>query len=156
MEPQQIGTLACACISLLLLLIALCSNNWLENSFSHTGLWKSCVNVGMVYKCVAHGMNVKDYYHATRTFMFLGMFAGAVSCIGLSGPIFGLQLGSLSKAKTAAIASLLAALFVMIAMAVFTGETGGKASYGWSFCVAWATFPLFLITGGLAFCLNAA
>ncbi|XP_033015102.1 protein NKG7-like isoform X2 [Lacerta agilis] len=144
MQPLQIATVACACISLLLLLIALCSNNWVANSMSHSGLWKSCVNIGLIYTCVAHGMNVKDYYHATRTFMFFAMFAGAVSCIGLCAPIFGLQLGSISKAKTAAIASFVA------------GETGGKASYGWSFGVGWATFPLFLITGGLAFHMNAA
>ncbi|XP_077788735.1 lens fiber membrane intrinsic protein-like [Podarcis muralis] len=156
MQPLQIGTAVCAFISLLFLLIALCSNNWLANALSHAGLWKSCVNIGLVYTCVSHGMNVKDYYHATRAFMFFGMFAGAVSCIGLCGPIFGLQLGTISKAKTAAIASFVAALCVMIAMAVYTGETGGKASYGFSFGLGWTAFPLFRITGGLAFQMNAA
>nr|XP_034973819.1 protein NKG7-like [Zootoca vivipara] len=105
-------------------------------------------------------MDVPDYYHATRAFMFFGMIAGAVSCLGLCGKCFDFQFGSLSKAKTAAIASLVAAGCVLIAMATYTGRTAplnsSELSYGWSFGLGWASFPLFLITGGLAFALDTA
>ncbi|XP_033015099.1 peripheral myelin protein 22-like [Lacerta agilis] len=156
MQALQIGAVVCAFISLLLLLIALGSDYWLANALNNTGLWKYCVNVGPIYSCSSYGMNVEDFLQATRAFMFLGMIAGAVSCIGLCGTFIGLQLGSISKAKASAIASFVAALCVLIAMATFTGSLGTEASYGWSFGLGWASFPLFLITGGLAFRLNAA
>ncbi|XP_033014624.1 peripheral myelin protein 22-like [Lacerta agilis] len=168
MQALQIGTVACASISLLLLLIALGSDYWVGNALSNTGLWKLCLYDGSFSTCHSYGMNVeaqngcyghltpfflslpsflKDFLHATRAFMFLGMIAGAVSCIGLCGTFIGLQLGSISKAKASAIASFVAALCVLIAMATFTGRLGTEVSYGWSFGLGWASFPLFLITG---------
>ncbi|XP_077788267.1 lens fiber membrane intrinsic protein-like [Podarcis muralis] len=156
MQALQIGAVVCAFISLLLLLIALGSDYWLENEVSYAGLWRSCVNIGFGETCVSFGMDVRDYVHATRAFMFFGMIAGAVSCIGLCGTFFSVQFGSISKAKTAAIASVVAAGCVLIAMATFTGCAGTQLSYGWSFGLGWASFPLFLITGGLAFRVNPA
>ncbi|XP_034973619.1 protein NKG7-like [Zootoca vivipara] len=153
MNVLQISAVACAFISLLFLLIALGSDYWLQSSVHNTGLWVGCYSKE---GCGSFGMDVPDYYHATRAFMFFGMIAGAVSCLGLCGKCFDFQFGSLSKAKTAAIASLVAALCVMIAMATFTGQTGSNASYGWSFGLGWASFPLFLVTGVLAFLLDGS
>ncbi|KAJ7304058.1 hypothetical protein JRQ81_011580, partial [Phrynocephalus forsythii] len=86
--------------------------------------------------------------HAVRAFMFLGMIAGAVSFFGLCASFFKSEVASMSLTKTSANASILAALFAMIAMAVFTGVSAGSTnSYGWSFGLGWASFPLFLITG---------
>ncbi|XP_053254197.1 protein NKG7-like [Podarcis raffonei] len=103
---------------------------------------------------------LQDFIHATRAFMFFGMIAGAVSCIILCGTFFDFQCGFLSQARTSAIASLAAAGCVLIAMATFTGREGTvfgpEVSYGWSFGLGWASFPLFLITGGLAFPLDTA
>nr|XP_034975691.1 protein NKG7-like [Zootoca vivipara] len=100
------------------------------------------------------------YLDVPRTFMIFGMIAGAVSCIVLCGTFFDFQFGFLSQAKTSAIASLVAAGCVLIAMATFTGLTapnnGFAWSYGWSFGLGWASFPLFLITGGLSFPLDTA
>ncbi|XP_034975997.1 protein NKG7-like [Zootoca vivipara] len=156
MQALQIGAVVCAFISLLLLLIALGSDYWVANALSNTGLWKGCFYYGAIYTCRSLGMNVRDFIHATRAFMFFGLVAGAVSCIGLCSTFFGLQCGSISKAKASAIASIVAAGCVLIAMATFTGCMGTEISYGWSFGLGWASFPLFLITGGLAFRLNAA
>ncbi|CAI5781223.1 protein NKG7-like [Podarcis lilfordi] len=100
------------------------------------------------------GTDQAAYIDATRTFMFFAVIAGVISCICLCGNFFSFQLRSISKTKSSAIASLVAALCVMIGMAIFTGQTGGIAPYGWSFGLGWATFPLFLITGGLAFALD--
>ncbi|CAI5781226.1 protein NKG7-like [Podarcis lilfordi] len=156
MQALQIGAVVCAFISLLLLLIALGSDYWLENEVSNTGLWRSCFHIGLVDTCGSYGMDVTDFVHATRAFMFFGMIAGAISCIGLCGTFFSVQFGSISKAKTAAIASIVAAGCVLIAMATFTGRAGTQHNYGWSFGLSWASFPLFLITGGLAFRVNPA
>ncbi|XP_053254192.1 protein NKG7-like [Podarcis raffonei] len=156
MQALQISAVVCAFISLLLLLIALGSDYWLANASGNIGLWKACAKVLATYTCGSLGMDVKDFVHVTRAFMFFGMIAGAISCIGLCGTFCSVQFGSISKAKTAAIASIVAALCVMIAMAVYTGETRGNAYYGWSFGLGWVSFPFFLVTGGLAFRLNAA
>nr|XP_028598367.1 protein NKG7-like [Podarcis muralis] len=153
MNVLQFSTVACAFISLLFLLIALGSDYWLQNSVFNNGLWVGCNSKD---GCHSFGMDVPDYYHATRAFMFFGMIAGAVSCLTLIGKFFDFQCGSLSKTKTAAVASFVAALCVMIAMATFTGQTEGKGSYGWSFGLGWASFPLFLMTGALAFLLDGS
>ncbi|CAI5781224.1 protein NKG7-like [Podarcis lilfordi] len=105
MNVLQFSTVACAFISLLFLLIALGSDYWLQNSVSNNGLWVDCNSKD---GCRSFGMDVPDYYHATRAFMFFGMIAGAVSCLTLIGKFFDFQFGSLSKTKTAAVASLVA------------------------------------------------
>ncbi|XP_033014625.1 protein NKG7-like [Lacerta agilis] len=153
MNVLQISAVACAFISLLFLLIALGSDYWLQSNVSNSGLWVVCYSEN---GCRSFGMNVADYYHATRAFMFFGMIAGAVSCLGLCGNFFDVQFGFLSKTKTAAIASLVAALCVMIAMATFTGQKVSNDPYGWSFGLGWASFPLFLVTGALAFLLDGS
>uniref|UniRef100_A0ABM5ERQ4 Uncharacterized protein isoform X3 n=1 Tax=Pogona vitticeps TaxID=103695 RepID=A0ABM5ERQ4_9SAUR len=86
--------------------------------------------------------------HAVRAFMLLGLIAGAVSFFGLCTSFFKSKVSSMSLIKTSANASILAALCVMIAMAIFTGASSAPGFvYGWSFIFGWASFPLFLITG---------
>ncbi|CAI5781222.1 protein NKG7-like [Podarcis lilfordi] len=162
MHILQISTVVCAFISLLLLLIALGSDYWLQSDNANSGLWVACGPVFSIYTCYSPSINaVQGFYHATRAFMFFGMIAGAISCIGLCCNFFSFQLGFISKTKNSAKASLVAAGCVLIAMAIFTGRTAAAISsstwyYGWSFGLGWATFPLFLITGGLAFALDRA
>ncbi|XP_077788266.1 lens fiber membrane intrinsic protein-like [Podarcis muralis] len=161
MRILQICAVICAFISLLLLLIALGSDYWMVGSNANYGLWKVCSHFGSSYSCISYPMGSEpDFIHATRAFMFLGMIAGVVSCIILCGTFFDFQFGFLSRARTSAIASLVAAGCVLIAMATFTGcegtVFGPELSYGWSFGLGWASFPLFLITGGLAFPLDTA
>nr|XP_028596279.1 peripheral myelin protein 22-like [Podarcis muralis] len=137
MQALQIGAMICSFISLLLFLIALGSDHWVADSNRTIGLWKFCVY---------YGVNAGYFVHCTRVFMLLGMTAGAISCLGLCGKYFDFQFGFISRAKTSAIASILAAVCVLIAMASYTGHVGSLASYGWSFGLGWASFPLFLIT----------
>ncbi|XP_061453716.1 epithelial membrane protein 2-like [Rhineura floridana] len=144
MHVLQISATVCSFISLLLLLIALGSDYWININDVHTGLWRVCSQMG----CVQIGMNLPDFFHTTRAFMLIGMIAGAVSFFALCATFFHFQLGSISQAKIAAVASLLAGLCVMIAMATFTGFSGADITYyGWSFGLGWASFPLYLITG---------
>ncbi|KAH0631403.1 hypothetical protein JD844_005711, partial [Phrynosoma platyrhinos] len=84
-----------------------------------------------------------DRLNAVRAFMLIGMIAGAVSFFGLCVTFCKSQLGSISLAMISAIASFAAGICAMIAMAIFTADT---SSYGWSFGLGWASFPLFLIT----------
>ncbi|XP_053254189.1 peripheral myelin protein 22-like [Podarcis raffonei] len=155
MQALQIGAMICSFISLLLFLIALGSDHWVADSNRTIGLWKFCVYYGVNSGCRSLGTDVNNFVHSTRVFMLLGMTAGAISCLGLCGKYFDFQFGFISRAKTSAIASILAAVCVLIAMASYTEHVGSLASYGWSFGLGWASFPLFLITGGLAFRLNA-
>ncbi|XP_053254196.1 epithelial membrane protein 2-like [Podarcis raffonei] len=155
MHILQISAVICAFISLVLLLIALGSDYWIQSAKENSGLWAHCSTKILFNICLPFFIKeVPGFYHATRTFLFFGVIAGAISCIGLCGNFFSFQLRSISKTKSSAIASLVAALCVMIGMAIFTGQTGGIAPYGWAFGLGWATFPLFLITGGLAFALD--
>nr|XP_034975435.1 peripheral myelin protein 22-like isoform X2 [Zootoca vivipara]XP_034975436.1 peripheral myelin protein 22-like isoform X2 [Zootoca vivipara] len=154
MQALQISAVVCSFISLLLFLIALGSNHWVADSNRTIGLWRFCVYYGVNSGCWSLGTDVNNYVHTTRVFMLLGMTAGATSCLGICGKYFDFQFGAISRAKTSAIASIVAAVCVLIAMSSYTGHVGSLASYGWSFGLGWASFPLFLITGGLALRLN--
>nr|XP_020663115.1 peripheral myelin protein 22-like isoform X1 [Pogona vitticeps] len=144
MNVLQICSVICSFVSLLLFLISLCSNYWVVNSTVHAGLWRYCV----LNACSLFGMKLGAAGHAVRAFMLLGMIAGAVSFFGLCSSFFKSKVSSMSLIKTSANASILAALCVMIAMAIFTGASSAPGFvYGWSFIFGWASFPLFLITG---------
>ncbi|XP_063168384.1 protein NKG7-like [Candoia aspera] len=105
-----------------------------------------------------------DYsaFHAIRAFMILGMIAGAVSLGGLGTMLSQSNLGNISMGLISSIASFTAGLCVMIAMAIFSGQTDSflkpfnlsTIPYGWSFGLGWTSFPLYLITGGLAYKLH--
>ncbi|KAG6921653.1 natural killer cell group 7 sequence, partial [Chelydra serpentina] len=134
-------------LSLLLLLIALGSDYWVVGDSSvHIGLWKSCVN-----KLCAQFSSAPDYYDATRAFLFLAMIAGFLSSFALIASFFRSHLGPVSLTLVSAVGSFSAGLCAMIALAVYTGEVNKIANitFGWSFGLGWASFPLFLITGAV-------
>nr|XP_020663119.1 protein NKG7-like [Pogona vitticeps]XP_020663120.1 protein NKG7-like [Pogona vitticeps] len=148
MNVLQMCSAICSFVSLLLLLISLGSDYWVVNGTVHAGLWNFCVSS----VCSPFGMDVAAGDHATRAFMLLGMIAGAVSFFGICASFFKSQVGSMSLIKTSADVSIVAAICAMIAMSVFTGlSSGSRGFYGWSFGLGWASFPLFLITGVLAY-----
>ncbi|KAH1180039.1 protein NKG7-like [Mauremys mutica] len=139
-------------LSLLLLLIALGSDYWLaDNSGSHSGLWKSCSSS----LCLQYS-SVLGYVDATRAFLFLAVIAGFLSFFALIPSFFRSHLGPVSLSLVSAVGSFSAGLCAMIALAVFTGELAGavnvppgQVTFGWSFGLGWASFPLFLITGAV-------
>ncbi|XP_060641856.1 lens fiber membrane intrinsic protein-like [Anolis sagrei] len=143
MHILQICATVCCFISLLLLLIALGTDYWVEDSSKHEGLWKNCT-LSNCYDI----QDPTDKLNASRAFMILGMISGAVSLLSLFATCFQTHFYSFSLAKLAAISSLFAGIAAMIAMSIYTSE---HSNYGWSFGVGWASFPLFLITGGLAY-----
>ncbi|XP_015678614.1 protein NKG7 [Protobothrops mucrosquamatus] len=140
-------------ISLLCLLTALSSDYWIVDSSEHFGLWKICNH----RICNSLGVElVSASFHATRTFMFLGMIAGAASLVGLCTLNKNCSLGnsSISTGWIAYIGSFMAGFCVMIAMSVFTGQFGPTSLYGWSFGLGWTSFPLYLLTGSLLYRLH--
>ncbi|KAM3830292.1 protein NKG7-like [Vipera latastei] len=153
MNALQFGAVFFSFISLLCLLAALGSDYWIVDSSVHLGLWKFC-DGGTCYSLGVKSLSAA--IHATRTFMFLGMIAGAVSLIGLCTLNNKCSLGntSISAGCIAYIGSFIAGFCVMIATSVYTGMVGATNRYGWSFGLGWASFPLYLLTGSLAYILH--
>ncbi|KAG8143384.1 hypothetical protein E2320_000638 [Naja naja] len=142
MSALRFAAVFCSFISLLCLLIALGSDYWVGDSIAHVGLWKSCNHE------VCQSIDVElvsASLQATRTFMLLGMIAGAVSLIGLC--IMNIQ------PRIAYMGSFTAGFCVMIAMSIFSGETATASKYGWSFGFGWASFPFYLLNGCLTYTL---
>ncbi|XP_060114007.1 protein NKG7-like [Heteronotia binoei] len=154
MEPLRIVACFSSFLSLLFLMLALASDYWIVNSdqSAHAGLWQTCDhNI-----CMSYGMQVPGFFHATRAFLLMGKVAGIVSFLGLFASFFHSHIGSISIKCLAVLASFVAGVCSMIAMSTFTGVynhhfPGFGIQFGWSFGLGWATFLLFLITGGLAY-----
>ncbi|XP_053123625.1 protein NKG7-like [Hemicordylus capensis] len=137
----------CSFISFLLLIIALASDYWVGDFGNHESLWKQCLGD----QCTTFGMKVEGYIHVTRVFMLVGMIFGASLLVGFCATCFSSHIGSHSLIRVATISNFSAGLCVLIAMATFTGVRGTRVSYGWSFRLGWASFPLFMITGLFAY-----
>ncbi|XP_032083947.1 lens fiber membrane intrinsic protein-like [Thamnophis elegans] len=152
MSALHFGAVLSSFISLLCLILALATDYWIANSLPGTrlGLWKVCKD----RECYQLDVElVRGSLRAVQTFMFLGMISGVVSLGGLCFLFWKPLLGNISMSSTAWYGSFSAGLCVMIAMSIFTGITA-TTYYGWSFGLGWASFPLYLITGGLAYTLH--
>ncbi|XP_032083945.1 lens fiber membrane intrinsic protein-like isoform X2 [Thamnophis elegans] len=152
MSALHFGAVLSSFISLLFLILALATDYWIDNSLSrtHLGVWKVCED----HKCYPLRLElVRGSLRAIRAFMFLGMISGVVSLGGLCVLFWKPLLGNISMSRTAWYGSFSAGLCVMIAMSIFTGVID-IPYYGWSFGLGWASFPLYLLTGGLAYRLH--
>nr|XP_056702351.1 protein NKG7-like [Euleptes europaea] len=155
MDVLRIAASFCSFLSLLLLIIGMASDYWTGSRTDSTGvgLWRVCSGI----TCTSYSMNdLYGYMHATRAFLLMGMFAGAASFFSLCASFYRPKIGSISTALLAVLASIAAGVCSLIAMASFTGVSiaqymGLWGIFRWSFGLAWASFPLFLITGGLAY-----
>nr|XP_014425175.1 protein NKG7-like [Pelodiscus sinensis] len=111
-----------------------------------------CCKVILYVTLVSLGSS--DYVDATRAFLFLAMIAGGVSSIAVITSFFRSHLGPVPLTLVSAVGSFSAGLCAMIAMAVFTAESAeyrkqSQLTFGWSFGLGWASFPLFLLTGAV-------
>ncbi|XP_044274713.1 epithelial membrane protein 2-like [Varanus komodoensis] len=149
----RITAALCSMINLGLLLTALATDYWVTGRF-HMGLWNIC---NWRYECIRIGMDAKDYIHATRAFMVTAALPAAIAFFSLWFSCCCPRIGSLKLAKVAAIASFIAGVCTLLGMATFTGvhseqyERKMGTWYEWSFGLAWATVPLSLVTGILAY-----
>nr|XP_056702354.1 uncharacterized protein LOC130474677 [Euleptes europaea] len=161
---------------------------FLESGWQHASPVTCCIAYPLIHTITFLFLSLflfpVGYIHATRFFLMMGAFAGAVSFFSLWTSLCRFYAGSFSTAKTAGIASLAAAppldaicectskrimleyhavvyfgLCALIAMSIFTGVFNSSyrnlGRYGWSLAVGWASGPLFLLTGGLAFQIHA-
>ncbi|XP_032083593.1 uncharacterized protein LOC116515580 [Thamnophis elegans] len=150
MSALHFGAVLSSFISLLFLILALATDYWIAHSGTRLGLWNTCQD----QTCFPLSVKlVPGSIHAIRIFMFLGLISGVVSLGGLCVLFWKPLLGNISMSITACLASFTAGLCVMIAMSIFTGQIA-STYYGWSFGLGWASFPLYLLTGGLAYTLH--
>ncbi|XP_060114011.1 protein NKG7-like isoform X4 [Heteronotia binoei] len=115
-------------VSLSLLMIALTSDYWIvaSDGRAYGGLWQEC------------------YIQVTRDFLLLGMVAGTVSFFGFCASFFQTHIGSFSTKRLA--------VWACFAAGVYNDQIVVYGTwFGWSFGIGWASFILFLITGGLAY-----
>ncbi|XP_065275894.1 protein NKG7-like [Emys orbicularis] len=152
MAAPRILSTVLALLSLLLLLVALGSDHWRVATSRlgslHEGLWKSCQN-SVCEQISSASVSLK----VTRAFTLLGMIAGFLSSFALLASFLRSHLGSLALTLLSFLGSFSAGLCAMIALAMYTGEFAGavnaahsQVTFGWSFGLGWASFPLFLIT----------
>ncbi|MEE6481875.1 hypothetical protein FKM82_013039 [Ascaphus truei] len=134
-----------SCLGFILLLTGLLSDFWLvnfgENPF-HMGLWQVCFR--------DHCMKVSsgaEYIDATRGLLIIST---ALLILGLlsSGIAFAnFSLGRVTGPLAASILEFISAVFLLIGMSVFTGETASSVNqssvnYQWSFYLSWAAVPI--------------
>ncbi|XP_054855707.1 lens fiber membrane intrinsic protein-like [Eublepharis macularius] len=149
MDGLKIGTLICCFISLVLLVIALATPNWVEAA-DYAGLWRGC-NYTV---CYSFGMQVASYVHATRALLIIGLIFGIVSFIDLCASFCHTYFGSSTWTKVTSKASFFAGLAVLAAMGAFTGGYFVSSilvatQLGWSYGLGWAPGLLFLVIDGL-------
>ncbi|KAH1180032.1 hypothetical protein KIL84_006082 [Mauremys mutica] len=133
----RIASVILALLSLVLLVVALVSDNWVkvnEAEGSHLGLWKIC------------------FFHTSRFFMILAMFTGFLSFFALIASFVCSHFRSVSLTLVSTVGSFSAGVCDMIALAVFTSADcqlvmPGILSYSWSYGLGWLSCFLYLGTG---------
>ncbi|XP_069460898.1 protein NKG7-like [Ambystoma mexicanum] len=127
-------------------LVSLASDFWVVNShvLFHAGLWRLCIkgNCGDI-------LSGTEYIDATRAFMILTVVTSFLAifsaCASFASHLSAKRYGSMG----ASISTICSAVFLTIAMAVYTAKTAEiqhvDTLYGWSFFLGWVAFPSFCI-----------
>ncbi|XP_074837347.1 lens fiber membrane intrinsic protein-like [Carettochelys insculpta] len=150
------GGLLCAVSGLILLIVATATDFWMQyrysGNLSNQGLWRFCVGG----KCHPHTISIA-FWDATRAFMLLSI----LSCF--AGIILGLTAFSssarASRARSAGITLLIAGVFALLGLSVYTGVTVnffGKRyvdwRFSWSYILGWIAVILTLSAGIFQIC----
>uniref|UniRef100_A0A8C1YIC3 Lens intrinsic membrane protein 2.4 n=1 Tax=Cyprinus carpio TaxID=7962 RepID=A0A8C1YIC3_CYPCA len=178
------GGLFCAIIGNILIVVSTATDYWMQyclsGSYAHQGLWRYC----MANKCYMQTANlgapklypwshkmaseitgavlwfVQAYWNATRAFMilsgmacFAGIMAGILSVAHLSA------FERFSRSFAAAIMLLISTLFVLLAMAIYTGVTlsslgkrFGDWRFSWSYILGWVAMLMTFFAGIFYMC----
>ncbi|KAM9633449.1 protein NKG7 [Trichechus inunguis] len=148
MEPCRSLALLTGSLGLVSMVVALSTNFWIvamgPSMSAHTGLWPSEGSVAV-------------YIRVTQSFSILATLCILVSVVILALSFFPLLSAPGRSPLFAAITALTAALFMIVAMAVYTSERwvqvpGSQIQvfFGWSFYVGWVSVLLLLCTGALS------
>ncbi|XP_074837571.1 lens fiber membrane intrinsic protein-like [Carettochelys insculpta] len=153
------GGLFCATVGNILLVVCTATDYWmqyrLQGGLAHQGLWRYC----LASKCYMQTENIA-YWNATRAFMILS----ALSCF--AGIITGIlafaqpsTFERFNRSFAAGIMFFISTLFVLLAMAVYTGVTvnflGKRFSdwrFSWSYILGWVALLMAFFAGIFYMC----
>uniref|UniRef100_A0A8D2JNI5 Lens fiber membrane intrinsic protein n=1 Tax=Sciurus vulgaris TaxID=55149 RepID=A0A8D2JNI5_SCIVU len=179
------GGLFCAWVGTILLVVATATDHWMQyrlsGSFAHQGLWRYCLG----NKCYlqtesigepgqshtvgcsrgrASGLEGKGptqaYWNATRAFMILSALC-ATSGIVMGILAFAQQSAftRLSRPFSAGIMFFASTLFVLLALAIYTGVTVsflgrrfGDWRFSWSYILGWVALLMTFFAGIFYMC----
>uniref|UniRef100_A0A8C2BTM0 Lens fiber membrane intrinsic protein n=1 Tax=Cyprinus carpio TaxID=7962 RepID=A0A8C2BTM0_CYPCA len=168
------GGLFCAIMANILLVVSTATDYWMQyrlsGSFAHQGLWRYCMSgkcytqtdsIGEVhlYLCFCHCL-ISAYWNATRAFMilsamscFAGIMAGILSFAHFSA------FERFNRSFAAGIMFFISTLFVLLAMAIYTGVTvnflGKRFSdwrFSWSYILGWVALLMTFFAGIFYMC----
>ncbi|XP_071376417.1 lens intrinsic membrane protein 2.5 isoform X1 [Centroberyx affinis] len=181
------GGLFCAIVGNILLVVSTATDYWMQyrlsGSFAHQGLWRYCMS-GKCYmqtdsigewgkillgrgvtktrqsQVFRHKSQVKTYWNATRAFMILSAmscFAGIIAGI-LSFAHFS-AFERFNRSFAAGIMFFVSTLFVLLAMAIYTGVTVnflgkrfGDWRFSWSYILGWVALLMTFFAGIFYMC----
>uniref|UniRef100_A0A8C7PHU3 Lens fiber membrane intrinsic protein n=1 Tax=Oncorhynchus mykiss TaxID=8022 RepID=A0A8C7PHU3_ONCMY len=172
------GGLFCAMVGNILLVVSTATDYWMQyrlsGSFAHQGLWRYCMSgkcymqtdsIGMLGLCCCLPAHYSvcpllAYWNATRAFMILsGMscFAGIIAGI-LSFAHFS-AFERFNRSFAAGIMFFVSTLFVLLAMAIYTGVTVnflgkrfGDWRFSWSYILGWVALLMTFFAGIFYMC----
>ncbi|XP_053308455.1 protein NKG7 [Spea bombifrons] len=143
-----VGTIT-SCLGFVLALTGILTDFWLVDfgaGLFHEGLWQRCSKGD----CVR--LSGREYIDATRGLLIvsLAFLAFGVLCSSLS--FFKVSVGRITASLVAGIMEFISAVFLLIGMSVYTGETqygvnNGSLNYQWSFFLCWAAVLSLLVAG---------
>ncbi|KAA8591809.1 lens intrinsic membrane protein 2.5 [Plectropomus leopardus] len=153
------GGLFCAIVGNILLVVSTATDYWMQyrlsGSFAHQGLWRYC----MSGKCYMQTDSIA-YWNATRAFMILSAmscFAGIIAGI-LSFAHFS-AFERFNRSFAAGIMFFVSTLFVLLAMAIYTGVTVnflgkrfGDWRFSWSYILGWVALLMTFFAGIFYMC----
>ncbi|KPP60492.1 lens fiber membrane intrinsic protein-like [Scleropages formosus] len=151
------GGLFCAIVGNILLVVSIATDYWMQyrlsGSFAHQGLWRYC----MSGKCYMQTDSIA-YWNATRAFMILSAmscFAGIIAGI-LSFAHFS-AFERFNRSFAAGIMFFVSTLFVLLAMAIYTGVTVnflgkrfGDWRFSWSYILGWVALLMTFFAGDVS------
>ncbi|XP_068426271.1 lens intrinsic membrane protein 2.5 isoform X1 [Clinocottus analis] len=172
------GGLFCAIVGNILLVVSTATDYWMQyrlsGSFAHQGLWRYCMSGKCYMQTDSIGKwdisyldtymwsvySSTAYWNATRAFMILSAmscFAGIIAGI-LSFAHFS-AFERFNRSFAAGIMFFVSTLFVLLAMAIYTGVTVnflgkrfGDWRFSWSYILGWVALLMNFFAGIFYMC----
>ncbi|KAJ6663470.1 hypothetical protein lerEdw1_009549 [Lerista edwardsae] len=152
MEIAKLCGLLFGFAGLLLLIVAVFSNQWVTTEHYNFGLWTVCWNM----TCHYHGVKTAAaYINATRFFASTAIALSFIAFIGYFISFYSPHIGSVSVLKMSSIPSLLGGFSTMIAMTIFVTCVQKKLKdekfyFSFGTDLAWPCSCFLVISGILA------
>ncbi|XP_041426677.1 protein NKG7-like [Xenopus laevis] len=136
-----------SCASLIFIFTGLLTDYWLVNfgtNLFHSGLWQICT------KNICQTIQGSGFIGATRGLVIISVALLLFGMVSVCLSFNNLSMGRITASLLAAMFKFLAAIFLLVGMSVYTGETvssvnNGSLNYQWSFYLCWvAVFTLIL------------